>query len=329
MLSRVTHRPRTKSRWLYQAALAAGCLIGLAGLAWNGVVVAAGRQAAGRPAGFTDLGRVLEPKDFGQPDGTIIGDPTAVLRPDGRIDLFVYVDGAGVWRAVSRDSSGTSFDVSGRCVLIPHRPTNRRGTPWGMPRVVPIASGYRMFYMQDGGIASATSTDGMTWTQEPGLRITPEQAGVRETTTGTVVPRATGGYRMYFSALRHSPADPATPMKSATSDDMLTWVMDEGVRIGPGSTLDQNATDPFALREPDGSISAWYFVQPAASSRFAGRPGLYVARSDDGLAFHSSSWTGIPGGNPHVVVRADGARFMYLSDPRPNRDAGIRVVRLE
>ena len=38
MLSRVTHRPRTKSRWLYQAALAAGCLIGLAGLAWNGVV---------------------------------------------------------------------------------------------------------------------------------------------------------------------------------------------------------------------------------------------------------------------------------------------------
>ena len=288
------------------------------------------RLSAQSTDGWTDLGRVLEPGDFGRPAGSIIGDPTAVRRSDGRIALFVYVDGQGVWRAVSRDAAGTSFAVDTRCVLVPHAPTNRKGTPWGMPRVVAIPGGYRMFYMQDDGIASATSTDTVTWTQEPGLRITPTQAGVSATTTGSIVAMPGGGFRMYFSSLRHSPADPATVMKSATSRDMLLWTMDPGVRIGPGAPfLDQNATDPFVMGGAGGGVVAWFFSQPAAGSTFRAAPGIYAARSDDGLTFRTSVRTGIPGGNPDVVVRSDGVRLMYLSAPDPARGPGVRLVRLE
>jgi hypothetical protein len=186
-----------------------------------------------------------------------------------------------------------------------------------------------MFYIQDRGIASATSADHVTWRQESGLRITAAQAGVRATTTGSIVPLARGGYRMYFSALRDTPSDPATSMKSATSPDQLAWTMDPGVRIGPGAPfLDQNATDPFAMANPDGSVTAWYFVQVASGSSFQGTPGLYASTSTDGLEFRTATLTGIPGGNPNVIVRADGVRMMYLSSTDPATGPGIRAVRL-
>lgn len=279
--------------------------------------------------GWVDLGRVLTATDFGRPSGSIIGDPTGVLLPDGRIRLFVYVEGQGVWRAVSTDAEGIAFRVEGACMLIPDAATNTMGTPWGEPRVVPISSGLRMFYMQDRGIASATSTDHVLWRQEPGLRITAQQAGVRATTTGSVVAISGGGHRMYFSELRDNPSGPATVMKSATSPDQLGWTMDAGVRIGPGAPwLDQNATDPFAMANADGSVTAWYFVQVASGSSFQGTNGLYASTSADGLEFRASTLTGIPGGNPNVIVRADGVRMMYLSSTDPATGPGIRAVRL-
>lgn len=279
-------------------------------------------------SGFVDLGRVLTPTDFGRPSSSVIGDPTGVLLPDGRIRLFVYVENDGVWRAISNDQEGSAFRVEGKCTLIPDVATNTMGTPWGEPRVVPIPSGLRMFYMQDRGIASATSTDHVTWRQESGLRITAAQAGMRATTTGSLVPLSGGGYRMYFSELRDNPSNPATPMKSATSPDQLTWTMDAGVRVGPGAPfLDQNATDPFAMANADGSVTAWYFVQVASGSSFQGTNGLYASTSADGLEFRTSTLTGIPGGNPNVIVRADGVRMMYLSST-DSTGPGIRAVRL-
>lgn len=279
-------------------------------------------------SGFVDFGRVLTPTDFGRPSGSIIGDPTGVLLQDGRIRLFVYVEGQGVWRALSTDAEGTAFRVEGACTLIPDAATNTMGTPWGEPRVVGIPGGLRMFYMQDRGIASATSADHVTWRQEPGLRITASQAGVRATTTGSVVARDGDGYRMYFSELRDNPSNPATPMKSATSPDQLTWTMDAGVRVGPGAPfLDQNATDPFAMVNADGSVTAWYFVQVASGSSFQGTNGLYASTSAGGLEFRTSTLTGIPGGNPNVIARADGVRMMYLSSS-DSSGPGIRAVRL-
>ena len=319
------HRLAVVAAWL--CAALTGC-----GGGSTQTAVAAQPAATSTPvsaAGFIDYGRVLTPTDFGRPGGSIIGDPTGVLLPDGRIRLFVYVEGQGVWRAVSTDAAGTALGVEGACVLIPDAVTNTMGTPWGEPRVIAIPGGLRMFYMQDRGIASAISTDHVTWRQESGLRITAAQAGARATTTGSVVPLARGGYRMYFSELRDTPSDPATAMKSATSPDQLAWTMDAGVRVGPGAPfVDQNATDPFAMTNADGSVTAWYFVQIASGSSFQGTPGLYAATSGDGLEFRTSTLTGIPGGNPNVIVRADGVRMMYLSSTDPATGPGIRAVRL-
>lgn len=316
-----------------------GLSMGLIACGGAGTPQSAATQPVGTPTpaatavplsgSFLDLGLVLTPTDFGRPSGSIIGDPTGVLLPDGRIRLFVYVESQGVSSAISTDVTGRAFRVEGRCTLIPDTATNIMGIGWGEPRVVPIASGLRMFYLQDGGIASATSIDHVVWRQEPGLRISAAQAGVSATTTGSVVALARGGYRMYFSALRHNPADPATPMKSATSLDQITWTMDPGVRIGPGAPfLDQNATDPFAMGNADGTVTAWYFVQPASGSSFQGAAGLYAATSTDGLEFRSSALTGIPGGNPNVIVRSDGVRMMYLSSTEPALGPGIRAVQM-
>ena len=118
-------------------------------------------------------------------------------------------------------------------------------------------------------------------------------------------------------------------MKSATSPDQLAWTMDPGVRIGPGAPfLDQNATDPFVMANADGSVTVWYFVQVASGSSFQGTSGLYASSSTDGLEFQTSTLTGIPGGNPNVIVRADGARLMYLSSSDAATGPGIRAVRL-
>lgn len=312
---------------------------GLIACGGGATATSAPTQAAGTPtpaatlvpmsSSFLDLGLVLNPTDFGRPSGSIIGDPTGVLLADGRIRLFIYVEAQGVSSAISTDATGTAFRVEGRCTLIPDTGTNTMGIGWGEPRVVPIASGLRMFYLQDGGIASATSSDHIIWRQEPGLRITAAQAGVQATTTGSVVALARGGYRMYFSALRHNPTDPATPMKSATSSDQITWTMDAGVRVGPGAPfLDQNATDPFAIGNPDGTVTAWYFVQAASGSTFQGAAGLYAATSTDGLEFRNSALTGISGGNPNVIVRSDGVRMMYLSSTDPALGPGIRAVQM-
>ena len=97
----------------------------------------------------------------------------------------------------------------------------------------------------------------------------------------------------------------------------------------PFEFLDQNATDPFAVAEPGGGVTAWYFVQPASGSAFRGESGLYVARSADGLTFQTSVRTGIPGGNPQLVTRADGVRLMFLSAGDPTRGPGVRLVRLQ
>jgi hypothetical protein len=82
------------------------------------------------------------------------------------------------------------------------------------------------------------------------------------------------------------------------------------------------------MANADGSVTAWYFVQVASLSSFQGTNGLYASTSTDGLEFRTSTLTGIPGGNPNVIVRADGARLMYLSSTDPASGPGIRAVRL-
>jgi hypothetical protein len=82
------------------------------------------------------------------------------------------------------------------------------------------------------------------------------------------------------------------------------------------------------MTNTDGTVTSWYFVQVAPGSSFQGTNGLYASTSTDGLEFRTSTLTGIPGGNPNVIVRADGVRIMYLTASDPTGGPGIRAVRL-
>jgi hypothetical protein len=121
------------------------------------------------------------------------------------------------------------------------------------PRVLRLVDGsYRLYYTQilprpgfpagandyDNAttrILSATSVDGVLWTPEPGVRLTPQQAGAGEfrVVSAEVVPFPgdAGRLRMYFEACA-GPQRLASSIRSATSADGLTWTVDPGVRLG-------------------------------------------------------------------------------------------------
>jgi hypothetical protein len=49
---------------------------------------------------------------------------------------------------------------------------------------------------------------------------------------------------------------------------------------------------------------------------------------DPGVRIGPGAPAGIPGGNPNVIVRADGVRMIYLSSTDPSTGQGIHPVRL-
>lgn len=140
----------------------------------------------------TIVGPLLGPNDFGIPAGQPVADATAALLPDGRGRLYTYAQGRGVVSAISLTAEGASFEPEAGS-----RPPDGSG----MPRIVANPSGgWRLFFSSGGGITSAVSTDGLTFTIENGFRITQEAAGfsgttVSATTGPTVIGLADGRYR--------------------------------------------------------------------------------------------------------------------------------------
>ena len=83
-------------------------------------------------------------------------------------------------------------------------------------------------------ILSARSTDGITWTPEPGVRVTAEQggAGNRRVVSSEVVPHpdGSGRLRMYFEACAGAQRG-ASFIRSAVSEDGLAWQVEDGDRF--------------------------------------------------------------------------------------------------
>ena len=262
----------------------------------------------------TIVGPVLGPSDFGVPAGLPVADASAVLLEDGRVRLYMFAQDRGIVSAVSVTAEGVSF--------VPEA-GERLPDGAGMPRVVAIpGGGWRLFYISGDGIHSAVSTDGLTFTVEPGFRITAEAAEFGTTTVGatsgaTVMQLADGRYRMYFSDLPR-PGDPPGGhlIKSAVSTDQLEWTVEEGMRLGPGApVLTESAEHPFALAHPDGSVTLYYgkFIGPGSASQ----EGLYESTSIDGMTFEQETYDVFFGNDPDVLRLVDGSLVLYygLFDP--------------
>lgn len=129
------------------------------------------------------------------------------------------------------------------------------------PRVLRLPDrSYRMYYTQilpRGGhpagandydnattrILSAVSTDGLSWTSEPGVRLTPEQgkAGEFRVVSAEVVPMpdGSGRMRMYFESCPGTQATENSICSALSEDGGLTWTLEEGhrLRIGGGNVM--------------------------------------------------------------------------------------------
>lgn len=258
----------------------------------------------------TIVGPVLGPSDFGVAAGQVVADMSAVRLDDGRVRLYVFAQGLGIVSAVSVATNGLAF--------APESGT-RMPDGSGMPRVLAIpGGGGRMFFTSGNGIKSATSTDGLAFTAEPGFRVTAEAAGFSDTTVAatsgaTVVTLEDGRYRMYFSDLPR-PGDPPGRhrVKSAVSTDMLTWRVEEGIRVGPGApVLTESAEHPFALRNPDGSVTLYYGKFSGPGSGSAQPEGTYQSRSADGLSFEQEALNVYFGNDPDALRLMDGTLVLY------------------
>jgi hypothetical protein len=221
---------------------------------------------------------------------TCVADPSAVqLGTDARV---YYAAGGG-----SCSTPGAEPPDSLVVPLAGGTPTvdvGRRfeiGGPAGPhKRILRLPDGRYRMYFSTGfnstavGIGSAISTDGLTFTEEPGLRIAVADAGVAPRpalSPGDIVTTKDGRYRMYFSSFAFRPRDPegeVEVIRSAVSTDLLTWTVEAGDRIGGSARIGGSGEHPAVVRQPDGSVTIFY-----------GRPtnqyGLYYAWSPDGLTF--------------------------------------------
>lgn len=182
------------------------------------------------------------------------------------------------------------------------------------------------------GVLSAISTDGLTFTTEPGLRLPrffPYIQG-RDPVRSTIIKLTDGRYRMYCSQQVTPDIAPNIPgsghraIFSAVSTDLFNWAPEPGIRIGPGApSITGDADHPTAVANPDGSITLIYdgFVDLAVTHE-------QIATSQDGLTFDSESDTGLVGTEPSLVRLGDGSLFLYYGEHTADAGSTINVARV-
>ena len=192
------------------------------------------------------------------------------------------------------------------------------------PRVVALPNGqYRMYYTQilprpgfpaganDYGnastrILSALSSDGMTWTAEPGVRLSAKQGGAGEfrVVSPDVVPVSgePGRLRMYYECCPGTQSI-ENSIRSAVSDDGLNWSVEPGVR----------------LQTPDCHYSACriVFLDDGHSRMYVAQRGHGIVSAiskDDGVSFKIEDGIRIPTGDTYDRITAFAPEILRIDN---------------
>ena len=205
-------------------------------------------ETPGLPSGLTPL---VDGMDQGI---KFIADPTSMLLSDGHVRLFFEGDGDKSWRSTTPAQSPyrtLDFEPEAGYQLLGNDGRPRHDLAWR--RIFPLPDGRtRMFARTTSTIFSFLSDNGLRFTQEPGTRLTLADVGLTTFRgfevgfAGYDIVATDDGWRMYvdyqlgFGPNGSSPSnedrdDFTSRIHSASSIDMLTWIVDPGERVGSSS----------------------------------------------------------------------------------------------
>ncbi len=140
----------------------------------------------------------------------------------------------------------------------------------------------RLYYCNSKGILSAVSKEGIIFTKDQGVRISPGTGFESIVCDPTIVDLPDGKMRMYYKGANSQAAGPGQSIHkiySAISSDGLTF-QKEGLRIDSETSGDKGwASVPDAITLPDGRVRIYYVT--AAEMQH----GIGSAISSDGLNF--------------------------------------------
>jgi predicted GH43/DUF377 family glycosyl hydrolase len=176
-------------------------------------------------------------------------------------------------------------------------------------------------------ILSATSTDGVTWIPEPGVRLSPQEGGAGDfrVVSSEVVPVADHGgqLRMYYGRCRLYCNERGRGIMSAISDDGgLSFEEEPGIRIAPDQDFDRHtAFAPEIMRLPTGGYRMYY-----AGYSSPQRADILTAISPDGLNWQKASLPVLsPSSSAWDAAKCSEMCVICIQDGDPTDVTGFRM----
>lgn len=234
-------------------------------------------------------------------------DPTILKKSDG--SLIMYLNNFSKQPATYQ--AYTSQDGKKWTLASAKLPNASTG------RIVSFGTTVRLYYPDrtpirptdpPASILSAVSTDGFTFTKEPGPRVSPLDGYYLE---GPTVFKAGDSYRMYFSENETaSPEKRISKIWGATSEDGKTWTRDSNPTIEANEKDEHippgwpQALHPFVLTRPNGTYLMFYNTHSE----------VYAASSTDGTTWTKLGSVGIHGADVDGYYLPDGSIRLYYGD---------------
>lgn len=179
---------------------------------------------------------------------------------------------------------------------------------------------YRMYYTGMGGILSAYSEDGITWTKESWARVKPPGGNP------AIIKLDNGNYRMIYDEREGEPPNATVWFVSAISTDGLTWTKEQGTRLGGGGAPDYGTISvPDIIELPDGRYRMYYVGDMFNKGPEENQNTIRCAvSSDNGLTWKRETISGISAQSmdPDVIVLPDGTYRMFYTASPPGKYPG-------
>jgi len=199
-------------------------------------------------------------------------------------------------------------------VLSVTKESGSRMSNGSVPFITKLDDGrFRLYYCGSEEIFSAISSDGINFTQESGVRISPDSSNKFEKIVSdpTLVKLSDGKVRLYYKGADSNQGGPGQAIHkifSAISSDGLNFQR-EGLRIDSELSGDKGwASVPEAVKLPDGRVRL-YFVTGDDSNG-----GIMTMTSADGLNFEERKVLNIKGMvDPSIVSLPDGTYLLLTA----------------